>query len=346
MTWRFTGPDAAVSEVVGYVLVTGITVVMIVLVVLMSSPTLDRIQSDQAHDSMVGYFHDLDQSFSKILSGSPMGSTPLWRVALPGGASVSVDNGPGHMWAYAVDHHEDKKLYYEGFDDAGDTFTVQAKDPGEIDGDITFQAWKWEGTERVDDDFGLCDPDCELTWDLGGSTTEVRFSDNQDTNFARVWIVDAGSVDWTRPGQDQFQILYQNTGIISLRDGGELMQNQPRIPAPQALNDDEDEEHVFVRITKVQGAVSIGGQTSATLLVSSDGTNVRHSTATAERVQIYPATSAITAWERHLTDETRGFDYDWDPDDQDIPVAVKDKQEELHVTFLQTEVTLGLQGGV
>lgn len=351
------------SEVVGYVLVTGITVVAITLVVMMSGPTLDRIQSDQAHDSMVGYFHDLDQSFSKILSGSPTGSTPLWRVALPGGASVSVTNGPGHMWAYAVDHEEEPQLVYGGFDDGDDTFTVVV-DKGLIAGDLEFDAWKWEGTDRVDDRKGLCTEDggewtCGISWALEGSTTEIVFSDSLgEDSFSRIWIVDGGSVVWTQPGSDPLRILYQNTGIISLRDGGEIMQNTPRIPAPQTLEEDDDgdplKEHVFVRLTKVDGAVSIGGQTSATLLVSSDGTNVRHSTASAERVQLYPPTSADTAWQRYFnaTDDPTGFDYTWDEDPEGlgIPVYYKDKSTEdggeLHVTMLQTEITLGLRGGV
>ncbi len=354
MTWRCPGSDTAVSEVVGYVLVTGITVVAITLVMLTSGPALDRIQADQQHDAMLGYYHDLDQAFSEILSGSPAGSTPVWRVGM-GSGSLALDNGPGHMWAYAVDEHEDKRLFYGGFDDGDNTFTVvRAGGSGSVTG-LSAEAWSWDGTQKEEITVGVDGSDpwtITLTGeDLESNTVEVRFSDDDADEFSRVWFVDAGTVEWTNRGSDRTQLLYQNTGIISARDGGQVLHNQPRIPAPQVIEEDPKTENIFVRIAQIEGTASVGGQTQATVLVASDGNHVRHSTTQAERVQLYPPTSTTTAWERYLTNDVRGFDYTWDqaPGGEDIPVAYKDTDgadDELHVTMLQTEVTMALRGGV
>lgn len=356
MKWRLPETDVAASEVIGYVLVTGITVVAITLVLLTSGPALDEIRSNQQHDSMIRYFHDLDQNFDTILSGSPSGSTPVWRVAM-GSGSLSVQNGTGHTWVYATDNDPDLETWYADFDDEDNRFTIDIQ--GSVSGDVLANASLWEaGKETELDATVVHDNPYEIILNetstgadvpLAGNTVQVELeeSGNTDGVFAQVWITDAGSIQWANPGADLDRIVYQNTGIIALVDGGQVLHNDPRIKPTRQI--EGDNEYDFVRLATVNGTATIGGRTTASVLLESQGNYERHSTTKAQRVQLYPPTSAAEAWERFLTNENRGYEYNWTSNQAGgtVPVAYHDKppRGELHVTMVQTHVTARLQGG-
>lgn len=359
MTLRLPGSDAAVSEVVGYVLVTGITVLAITLVLLTSGPALDEIRSNQQHDSMLRYFHDLDQNFDTILSGSPSGAAPVWRVAMSSG-SLSVDNGTDNMWVYATDHDEDHLTSYAEFNDEDNRFKIDVD--GSLDGNLLANASVWEGGEDTEitadvssaasgatHEITLRETDTGRDVPLAGNTVQVEFEDSGNTDgvFSQAWITDAGTIEWANPGGDLDRIVYQNTAIIALVDGGQVLHNDPRIKPTQDL--EGDNVYDYIRLATVNGSASIGGRTTASVLLSSQGNYERHSTTTAERVQLYPPVNTAEAWERLLTDDNRDYRYTWTSNEAggtvDFAEHTKPSSGELHVTMVQTQVTASLQGG-
>lgn len=368
MTWWRAGSDDAVSDVVGYVLVTGISVMAITIVLLTSGPALEEIQSSQQHDSMIRYFHDLDQGVSMLLSGAPAGSTPVWRVAMPSG-SISIDQGTGHIWAVATDKTSTRGLAYRAIDDGDNTFEIQFY-AGSAPADFQATATKWDAGKRtiLDQptitDLGTGNEEYQVELTNGGAvpiedgSIEVRFYDGPPTDnapFSRVWLVDSGAVEWSRAGSDFQRILYQNTAILALRDEGQVLHNDPRIRAPEDTG--SNGEHVFLRIARINGTVSLGGEVTASVLISSAGNHPRYSVADVERVQVYPPTSTTTAWQRFLTNANLGYTYAWDatptpggpPAGDAQPVAFRDKSSHglntLSLTFVEADIKMVQKGG-
>jgi hypothetical protein len=361
VTWSSSGTDTAASEVVGYVLVTGITVLAIGLVVLTSGPTLDRLRSEQQYDSALRYFHDLDQGMEQLLSGSPAGSTPTWRIAL-GGGSLALDNGTQHKWAYAVDENANRDTWLGAYEDDDNQVDVEIQgswSDGSDTLDVEATRWDADEDEALETSVSGSNPyTITLEEDDGGSSTDapvagttiqlVLSEADEADPFAEAWITDAGTIEWTHSGSDQLRLLYQNTAIVGDRDDGQVLQNTPRLRPHDTL--DDGTESLFVRLVSMEGALAVGGQTTATVLLQSEGTHSRHDASDVERVSVYPATSGETAWNRYLTADHRDFSFTWhdDPGSGSLsgpPAAVMTTGADgLDVSLAQTEATITLRG--
>lgn len=367
MTWWQSSSDQAASEVVGYVLVTGISVLAITVVMLTGGPALEEIRSSQQHDSMLGYFHDLDAGFSMLLSGSPAGSTPVWRVSMSSG-SISLDQGQGHVFVYAIDQEDTQEFWYHNFSDADDTFNIE-QSQGSLSNTLNVQAWSWEGATKTKISATASSTPAgnwEITLGeaIEGRSIEIAVHDGAPGStkpIARAWMIDTGAVEWTRGGAEQKRILYQNTGIFTIKsDDQHVLHNHPRIREPE--NAGTDGMHLFVRVAKIDGTVSLGGRSTASVLISSDGNHARHSSSDVSRVQLYPPSAAKVAWKRFLTDDALGYTYAWDDNPgsgtSDVePVAYIETGNpnwkrngnnlgSLSTTLVETEATLTLRGGV
>lgn len=370
MSWWHPAPDTAASEVVGYVLITGISILAITAVMLTSGPALEKVQSSQQHDAMLRYFHDLDQGFSMLLSGVPSGSTPVWSVSMSQG-SISLDSGGDQIWVYATDKDiadnpgspgsSERTLWYRGFSDGDPTFTADL-DGSSLSNSLAVEAYRWQGATKTELSTSISGsaPEWDISATLGGkdvylddNTTEWRFYDTSNPSnpsgppFARAWIIDGGAVEWQRSGADFQRILYQNTAIVALIDDGQVMHNDPRL---KEIDTSGSTDHAFIRLANIDGTVSLGGQTSASVLLSSEGNHPRHASSKIEQVQLYPPTSTTTAWKRLLTDADTGYGYEWiaDPDSGGgEPAAIhNDGGNHISVTMVETNVHMTLQGGV
>lgn len=371
MSWWHPSNDAAASEVVGFVLVTGISVAAITIVLLSGGPALEQVRSSQQHDAMVGYFHDFDQAVSQILSGAPKGSTPVWRVSMSAGSiSVQDDN---HTWAYAVDKGQDG-LWYGNFSDGDHSFNITKNGSGSLNIDtIKASAWDgaWEteldatnpGSVPADGSVEIKLTETGVNYDISGHTVSVTFysgppSDNPP--FARVWFVDAGAVTWEKFGAKTQRIHYENSALISDIDEGQVLHNTPRIQPPE--DDGDQGEHIFIRMLRINGSASFGGRQTAEILVSSEGNHPRHSSPNVTRIQLYPPERTSTVWERYLTNCPNGFTFTWKDDATDAengsePVAFRSEvnkpcpsltdpeRDDLAVTMVETGIKLQLRGG-
>lgn len=358
--------DRAADTVIGFVLVTGISLLMITVVTILGTPALEQVRSRQQTDSMVGSFQRLDRSVTTLLSGAPSGSAPTWQVSMADG-SLTVDDGPEQVWVYAAeiqrnnDHYQfwfgdyadgdrDIEIYYDA---GGDGFSSP-------DQELAIEATRWEGDNQAagpDGSTGTPAQDTSMTitlpWDVVGHSTKLELFDEEigtDKPIAVAWIVDAGAVEWTLSNGHQQTVRYQNTAVVSQLDGGEVLHNIPRLPSN--VIEGSDDERAFVRVVKLEGDASFGGRSSHELVVSNGGSHSRFSRGSIERVQLYPPTSTQQTWKDRVTNEDIDFTYDWEADPggasfglADEAAAVRDAQNlanngELSTTFVETVVTV------
>lgn len=365
--------DLAADTVVGFVLVTGISLLMMSVVMLMGTPALEQVQSRQQVDSMIGSYQRLDRGVSTLLSGAPAGTAPAWQVSMAEG-SLSLDEGGDHLWGFVVNRWQQGETYefwIGDYADGDDQLVIENNGPHIASDDFQIKATRWEADDDVavdttkrtefpdDATYTLDDSsfDSGTFWDLEGHTTHLKLmdlgNDVGNETVAHVWLIDGGAVEWEQTrGGSMMRLLYQNTGIVADMDEGQVLHNTPRLQPP-----DEEvagEEKVFVRVVNLQGAFSVGGRSTTEVLLSSEGNHPRISTANATQAQLYPPTGMIDAWKRHLTNENAGFNYDWDaPGDRDVFVDADDEQAahytpgdgELAATLVETNVNLTRAGG-
>lgn len=322
--------DLAADTVIGFVLVTGISLLMISVVMLVGAPALEQVQSRQQMDSMVASYQRLDRGVSTLLSGAPAGTTPSWQVSMADG-SLSLDDGGEHVWGYVINKKIDGNEYrfwFGGYSDGDNELTLRYEGSNSIqDADFEIQAIRWEAGEDVEEwedpaeptvttndeyTFGVTSSSADL-WNIAEHTTQIRLLDTSNDDgeqlVAEAWFIDGGAVEWKlTTGGSMKRLLYQNTGIIADIDDGHVLHNSPRLRTPDHSG---DQMEVFVRVVSIDGAVAVGGRSTSEMLLSSQGNHDRFSSAMVTHVQLYPPTSLIPAWERHLTNEAAGFDYQW-----------------------------------
>jgi hypothetical protein len=357
------GHDRGADTVVGFVLVTGISLLMISVVMLMGAPALEQVQSRQQTDSMIGSFQRLDRGVSTLLSGAPAGTTPAWQVSMADG-SMSLDEGGKHLWGYNANIDRNGNTYEVWFGEYADgDDQVKIHNNGTAFGSDEFQleAYRYEAGEEVaqhifnrtslsaGSNFTINDP---AFWDLEGHSTQFKIFDrgnsNPDRPVAHAWFIDGGAVEWELSrGGSMTRILDQNTAIVAAIDGGQVMHNTPRLRAPD--DSGEGTEDVFVRVVKLEGALATGGRSSTEVLVSSQGNHERVASGNATKVQIYPPTSMSEAWERYLTNEKAGFTYTWEDgfsvfDGKEAAVWYT-SNDRLSTSLVETTVTLSRSGG-
>jgi hypothetical protein len=358
-------PDAGADTVIGFVLVTGISILMISVVMLVGAPALEQVQSRQQVDSMVGSYQRLDRSVSTLLSGAPAGTTPSWQVSMADG-SLTLDEGGTQIWGFAANRWQENQEYefwFGEYDDGDSQVKILNAGPA-TNGDLRVEITRWENDDDKTTDTetiagglgngGEHDVNA-LTWDMAGQSTQIKLKDlgNEDGNrtVAHAWFVDAGAVEWSLSrGGEMKRLFYQNTGILADLDEGQVMHNPPRLRAPD--DDVAGEESVFVRIVNLDGALSVGGRSTTDVLLSSEGNHARLSSGNATQAQIYPPTETLTAWKRHLATADDGLGYSWEDGKSvftsseaaayyDAPAS----SDEIAVTLVETTVEMARSGG-
>jgi hypothetical protein len=357
--------DLAADTVIGFVLVTGISILMISVVMLMGAPALEQVQSRQQVDTMVGSYQRLDRGVSTLLSGAPAGTTPSWQVSMADG-SLSLDDGGDQIWVFAVNRHQeggDYEFWFGNYSDGDGKLDVKySSGPSIPSGQFKMTGVRWDKEEDVDsnsethtgssfdpgDDYEITDA---VDWELAGHVTQVKLEDqsNEDGNetVAEAWFIDAGAVEWELRRSQIIRLYYQNTGILADIDDGQVLHNTPRLRAPDT---DGETDSVFIRIVNLNGTVAVGGRSTSEILLSSEGNHPRVSTSNVTQVQLYPPTSMIEAWERHLTSDITGTAYDWDESDAvfgpNEGAAFFDASgDEMSATLVETKVVMDRTGG-
>lgn len=360
----FRRPDEGADTVIGFVLVTGISLVMISVVMLMGAPALEQVQSRQQVDSMVSSYQRLDRGVSTLLSGAPAGTTPSWQVSMAAG-SLSLNEGGEHVWGVVANRHQeggDYRFWFGEYADGDGEIVVE--NDGEDVSQFELTATRWDTDSEEEDEtsatttlnsgntFRFGDDVTEDLWNLAGNATQFRLRDtsNEPGNrtVAHAWFIDAGAVDWTLSRSDQIRLLYQNTAILADIDDGQVLHNMPRLRSPDT---DGSEDSVFVRVVNLNGTIAVGGRSTSDILLSSEGNHGRISTSNATEVQIYPPTSMHDAWERHLKDDDVGLGYSW-MDDASRPFVGEESaaffqtsEDEMTATLVETTVQMRRSGG-
>lgn len=352
--------DLAADTVVGFVLITGISLVMITVVMLMGAPALEQVQSRQQVDAMVGSYQRLDRAVSTLLSGAPAGTTPAWQVSM-GEGSLSLDDGGQHLWGFVANHERDGNAYGFSFASLADgdaEIEVHNDGPTGIGSDeFQVKATRWEAGDDAAFQWSSkmafpADSSHTLdfwSWDLEGRATQMELFDlaySSEKPVAEAWFVDGGAITWTTDaGGSHTRVLYQNTAILTDIDNGQVMHNTPRLRGPESVGSGDDQK-VFVRFVKFDGALAAGGRSTSEVLLSSQGSHTRVASTNVDSVQIYPPTGMMTTWERYL-DDTVGYDWEEDPgglggDEQAATIAAG--SNELSATLVETDITLRRTG--
>jgi hypothetical protein len=350
------------DSVVGFVLIVGISLLTITVVTLTGGPLLSQFQSQQQAGAMQGSFTQLDQAVSTLVSGAPEGATPSWRVSM-GQGSLSLDDGAPHIWGFAADTNlsgNQYRFFYADFSDPNDDLKIQADGSNDIDNSMgRVNATKWDGstdlkTTTVVDGVNIDSTSTPLSipWDLEEHTTQIEVFDKDEsskTPVAEAWFVPAGAVQWVSGASERrIELFYQNTGIIAETSNGQVFHNSPLLNGPQKTGNGEK---VFVRVVNLDGAFALGGRSNAEILVSGEGNHPRYSNSEVNRVQLYPPTRLIDAWERRLTDDVLGFTYTWTQDpagemaDEGVATYNNGGINKLSTTFVQTDANMSHRGG-
>lgn len=365
--------DVAADTVVGFVLVTGISLLMMSVVMLVGAPALEQVQSRQQVDAMIGSYQRLDRGVSTLLSGAPAGTAPAWSVSMADG-SLSIDEGGDHLWGFVVNRWQqggEYKFWIGGYADGDDELTIKNDEESTTIAADEFQitATRWEAdddvatqtTESYANQLGKGDTytlnDASFAsggmWELSGQTTHLKLmdlgNDAGNRTVAHVWLIDGGAVEWEQTsGGSMMRVLYQNTGILADQDNGQVLHNTPRIRPPN--EEVAGKEKVFIRVVSLQGALSVGGRSTTEVVLSSQGNHPRVSTANATQAQLYPPVSTIEAWERHLTNEKAGFTYTWNSNEGGSlfvgdEAAAHYSAPDLSATLVETNINLARSGG-
>lgn len=311
---RWTGRDAGVSDVIGFILITAIALVSVTLVLLGGQPTLERLQSGQEVQAIAASMNSLDHEVESLITGAPASTTPTWRVSM-GRGSVNL-NDTGHVWTVAVDLGSGINLEFGSLDD-GDNL-VCVKDNGSTSiSDPQVRAFLHTASSvsqitgaSVASGCGAGEWQLDVVSNIAGNSTEVRFHDGSPSStpvLHRVYFIDSGAVIWSEGGQE---VAYENTAVILRQPNGLVMDQRPSLRPPQETGSSSSpKSSIFVRVIKLNGTLGLSGQTSATVLLDSDGNHIRLANGDVERVQIYPPPRYREAWTRMLDDDTLGYPY-------------------------------------
>lgn len=312
--------DDAADTVIGFILITLVALVAITLVLIGGEPALERVQSGQEADSMLRYFGDLETEVSGLITSSPAGATPVWRVAMPRG---DLELRGAHVWAYAVDLEVAGNTYrfdYAGFGDGDDRMSIQNPATGSTSlaagARIDFYQHQGAvetalGTHSFAGGFPTGSVEAvTLPIALEDNVLELRlFRDATDTTpVARVWFIDTGAMVWHLPvGGTNQRVAYENSGVISEQGNAAFVYNEPKLRQPKARSATIDD--VFFRAINLDGTVSAAGRSATDVLLVSGGTHSRFSSSDVDRVQIYPALHWQTPWTQLLDEDTLGYTY-------------------------------------
>lgn len=317
------GPDVGVSHVVGFILITGISIVSIAVVLLGGGPTLERLQAGQETQSMTQAMVGLSEEIGNLVTGAPASTTPSWRVAFSQG-TISL-NQTGHVWGYAVDLHSDHRIDWGSLQNGDGTIKAHLASSSDI-ASPGVSAWSYDGaTETQLTSASLTDTS---TWSDGqtrtieltsspstfelGSVDGIKVHIKDDTTVvAKAFFFDTGAVVWeSSTGGQVREVAYENSGILVRQDDGVILRNTPTLRPPADTGTQSTEKRsLFFRVIGLDGSASTGGQTSVTLLMDSGGNHARYSQADVERIQVYPPPRYDVGWHRLLTDELAGFPY-------------------------------------
>jgi len=283
---RGNGADAAVSPVIGMVLILAISVLGIVAVTNWGLPAILAMQQNVEQRTVLNDFNALDASLQKLIAGTTGQTTFKWQPAIGTGA---VDIDPtGHRWLLAVDV-ADVVVEYGSFADADNALRINASGAG-LPASVRVQAHTWKGGVAREVILANNSGDCSTsawTGNLAGDRT-YYLKTNQSSGCTAVnlenvvlslsvrspqggavtvyhdaFLVDVGHVHWDsiRGTPSRRHIYHSNGAVFSGTPGSYLLDSSLPLAPPREFTNANGASSVgvFARLLKVNGTASFSG---------------------------------------------------------------------------------------
>jgi hypothetical protein len=208
--------DAAVTPVIGAVLILGITVLGIAGVLLWGAPMIDRIQSQNAQTAIVGEFEDLRVA-SRELSVPDHSRFPT--VVVPRG-ELAVERGSRIM--VTATFESDCKFHVTGWTDAD---AVASVDDTDCSG-VATTSYLVAGDTLVPTPFSGADQGTDWLWRHTGPLCP----DSTGDVCAEAWLHSGDQVRWDLDSSDQERSVQLDSGAIFSEAGGTVfLEKEPVI---------------------------------------------------------------------------------------------------------------------
>lgn len=336
--------DAAVSPVVGMILVLGISIVGTASILYWGLPAIDEMKANVEYRSVEGQFNELDSTLKELVAGTTEKTAKRWQPSMNRG-EVLVKNGT-EGWLFAMEtfntsgvkhdlgwtgfHDGDHKLTIhnlashelswvkvECFTVAG-TSSLTALNVSTVSGDpeqMVGTPAKWPATTSKD--FYLYQKDA-------GTPTPVLIKDatfkcrvyTGTTVIAESWYANLGSIDYTlRAGMGEKGLIENNGALLAGSQGSWAIVNSPSIPPATETG---GIHRFFGRSLVLYGNASFAGEDRFDLLVSLYSTAVlgsydcAHSLRTdcAAQAKIFIFGDLKEPWYDYLTNAGKGYTFD------------------------------------
>jgi hypothetical protein len=279
--------DAAVSPVIGMVLILAISVLGIVAVTNWGLPAILAMQQNVEVRTVMNDFTVLDGSLQKLIAGTTGQTTFKWQPTVGQGA-VDVDP-TGHRWLLATDVDGTKVVHWKDMGDKDDVVVVHTTN---FPAAVRFQAWRWVdgvATEVIlHPGTGTCSTSAHETdgWGNGADRTYYLRTnassgctpvniDNGVFSFSlrtkqggavtvyhEAYLADTGHVHWDSVGGTPARRhVYHTNGAVYEGGPGYFSLGTPlALSPPRSFTSAAgDSEAMFGRLLKVNGTASFAG---------------------------------------------------------------------------------------
>ncbi|HVL87516.1 MAG TPA: hypothetical protein VM681_05875 [Candidatus Thermoplasmatota archaeon] len=333
--------DAAVSPVIGTVLILAIAVLGIAVVVTWGLPAISELKSGTELRAVIDQFRDLDASVRALVTGSAGQTSIRWQPSVDAG-SVSVSSR-GDRWIVAATLVPGHGFLYGNA--TGDTATIAVRNVGASVPDATMKAWRIVGGQATELRV-YRSTDCSLTlgstplspaWgnDTVNAATAVQtvtFCTNTSVparvslheglvrlvvyNATKVpvesaWFNDLGEVVYQSSlGAATKYIFATNGALFSGPLHGLAPQSDLPVSPPHTFVNAAGEETVslFLRMIEIDGTASFsGGAGRPGVFLNLYGTFRLAEEGNVQAVRIYDFGLLRDVWYAHLAETAAGY---------------------------------------
>ncbi len=323
--------DAAVSPVVGMILVLGISVVGIATVLYWGLPAISNLQASVEFRAVVNQFEDLDSTVDELTRGTPGQTAKQWKPSFEQGSIQVV--GQTERWVVVTDVEPRVNFTATGlFERDENEFTLTNNETEGFLDHVMVRAWTLDGGVRTPLNVSTVDASGDCTdptpmgsteWDLGTDqekdlclwhvngtaldpddvTLHIIVEDEDDgSDLSEVFVVDVGRVHYAMTlGTSQREAYHSNGALIQGRPSDMTVGNQPPFGPPRTTN---GETRFFGRLVQLDGDTAVAGTTASSfnMLLSLYSTSTLVSAEDVGALKVWVDGEVQDPWYDHLTD--------------------------------------------
>lgn len=276
--------DAAVSPIIGTILVLAISVLGIVAVSNWGLPAIEAMQAGVQERSTLEQFRNLDATMQQLVSGTAGQTTFKWQPQISSG-SVDVSENV-ERWFVAGDAQPSYFFNWVDLGSKSNEFNITSAGTSDTPQNMHLHVWQWTGGSKVELQAVAAQGSC-TAWTgqiLAGQTKpfwlvtnatscaavpkdDVVLSfqlDNEPaggpvTVYAVGYLADVGRVDWlNNNGFAARHVMDSNGALLTGPIDQLVVQSLLGVPAPRDFTNSQGNPatSVFVRLVKLSGNAS------------------------------------------------------------------------------------------